>query len=209
MAAIRHPRSRSDRLARLYARFAGGWQESITRLGYPQAYDLLVSTTHPVAARRVADIGAGSGALAQAWLRAHPRPDRLTLLDNSPDMLEQARRLMPAGTELAAGQIGDDCIGPDECDVILCAHVIEHTRDPEASLRWFRSRLAPAGRLFLSVSRPHWCTALVRWRWGHQAFEPDQIRRMLERAGFAGIELVAYRRGPPSRTSMGYRARRP
>jgi SAM-dependent methyltransferase len=94
-------------------------------------------------------------------------------------------------------------------DVVLVAHVIEHLPDTDAALRWILTRLRPGGRLYLSASRPHWCTAILRWKWGHRAFRPEDFVARLSRAGFAEIRHVPYSAGPPSRTSAGYAAVRP
>ncbi|MFL4470877.1 hypothetical protein ACERZ8_13650 [Tateyamaria armeniaca] len=61
----------------------------------------------------------------------------------------------------------------------------------------------------MAISKPHWCTALVRWRWGNAAYPPEHSRAMLERAGFTDIITHPFRTGPPSRVSCGYIARRP
>ena len=91
-------------------------------------------------------------------------------------------------------------------DLILCAHVVEHAARPHKDLAVLRSMLAPGGSLLLIVSKPHLCTWLLRWKWGHRAFTPAQVARLLAAAGLAGVDIVPFYSGPPSRTSMGYLA---
>ncbi|MEP4335214.1 MAG: class I SAM-dependent methyltransferase, partial [Roseobacter sp.] len=63
--------------------------------------------------------------------------------------------------------------------------------------------------IVMAISKPHWCTALVRWRWGNAAYSPQKARDMLVRAGFRDICAYPFAKGPPSRVSHGYTARRP
>ena len=107
----------------------------------------------------------------------------------------------------------------DGYDVVLCADVIEHTRDPQALLQDARSRLRPGGVLLASVPNfAHW---YPRTRAGLGAFDYDQrgildsthlrfftrrsFTRLCQRAGFrvrrvepvgVPLELLADRAGP-------------
>lgn len=195
----------------LYGRVAETWQGGIERLGYPAAYAALFAAAPPPAPGRMLDLGTGSGAFAAACLRAAPsRPDALTLLDTSAEMLDRAREhlaTMGLAPECIHSGIGADALAARTFDTILAAHVIEHLDDPHAALAWCRDRLAPAGQLYLAVSRPHWCTALLRWKWGHRAYRPEVMLEMLSQAGFRGLRHVPFPSGPPSRTSAGYVAR--
>ena len=210
--------SRSGRdktLKSLYARFADRWHQGVLRLGYIAAYDQLIAydadrRSSPVGT--VLDAGTGTGAFALSFVQKHPTLKRLTLLDMSPEMLAQAEKNLHAKgikTISCVGGLGTNDIAERSCETILCAHVIEHTNTPKDHLRWFCSRLSPGGTLLLSVSKPHWCTAIVRWRWGHKAYPPSHVTKMLEDAGFEDISEIRFKSGPPSRTSCGYRAKRP
>jgi len=206
---------RDKTLKSLYARFADRWHQGVLRLGYLAAYDQLVAydvdrRSSPVGA--VLDAGTGTGALALSFVQKHPDVKQLTLLDMSPEMLARAQENLQAkGVETIphVGALGTNEIASNIYETILCAHVIEHTDTPEDHLRWFCSRLTKGGTLLLSVSKPHWCTAIVRWRWGHKAFPPNFVLKMLEDAGFEEISEIRFKSGPPSRTSCGYRAKRP
>ncbi|WP_299591730.1 class I SAM-dependent methyltransferase [uncultured Tateyamaria sp.] len=205
------PRSpaRPGALQSIYDAAATGWQDGISRLGFLSAYADLMSAAPQIETRpRVLDVGTGTGAFAQAWLDAHDAPATLTLTDISQAMLDTALARLPGANAFAA-PLGAalDQLPPQ--DVVLCAHVVEHLDDPQAALAWLHGQLAPGGMLVLALSRPHWCTALVRWRWGNAAYTPVQARNMLEAAGFTDIIPHPFKSGPPSRVSHGYIAVRP
>lgn len=196
-----------------YDTAASGWHEAVGRLGYGAAYDLLLRDAGqllPSGPLTVLDAGCGTGALSLALLRAAPRPMALTLLDPSQGMLDEATARLsgPALTTKAiTGKIGAASLSTSPFDVVLCAHVLEHCPDPLAAATWLRARLTPGGTAFFSISRPHWCTALLRWKWGHKAMAPDDGAALLRAAGFGAVEVVRYASGPPARTSCGYIAR--
>lgn len=198
-------------LASLYAQFSHRWHSDITCLGYPAAYDeLMAALPASTSAPTVLDAGCGTGALAQAWLKTNQPHSDLHLLDSSADMLSQARGNLSQVPKTSFHQdiLGSTAIPEDSCDLLLSAHVIEHLDTPQDGITWFASRLRKGGHLALSVSKPHWCTALVRWRWGHKAFTPAQVQNMLAATGFSNIQTVPFSKGPPSRTSCGYIALR-
>ena len=192
-------------MQRIYDAASTGWQDGIARLGFLDAYAQLMQAVPAAQARRVMDVGCGTSSFASAWIAAQGAPHALTLLDLSPAMLETAAQRLPSARCVAA-PLGAALPDTPPQDVILCAHVIEHLDDAAAGLSWLYDHLAPGGLLVLAVSKPHWCTALVRWRWGNAAFDPDTARHMLTRAGFLDITTHPFDSGPPSRLSCGYTA---
>jgi demethylmenaquinone methyltransferase/2-methoxy-6-polyprenyl-1,4-benzoquinol methylase len=194
-------------LSSLYAQFSHRWHSDITRLGYPTACDeLMAALPMTTSAPTVLDAGCGTGALALAWLKTNQPHKALHLLDSSKDMLSQARSNLSQvpNTSFHQDILGGTAIPENSCDLLLSAHVIEHLDTPQEGLSWFASRLGKGGQIALSISKPHWCTALVRWRWGHKAFTPKQVHSMLTATGFTKIQTVPFSKGPPSRTSCGY-----
>ena len=201
--------STSNDLSRRYDEVAPKWHASIMKLGYDDAYTLLVSALpQPATSLHVLDVGCGSGAFAQAFLTAGLHQTKhIHLLDPSREMLNRARTLLtPYNVPMTCHQagIGTSSIKSGGIDTLLCAHVIEHVDDPIGALKWIRSCLSSGGQLALSVSKPHWCTAILRWKWGHKAYHPHQVESLLRGAGFTRITPVPFLKGPPSRTSMGY-----
>ena len=204
------PAKGSGTLARIYDAAETGWQDGISRLGFLEAYGDLMRhcPSPPVTHPRVMDVGTGTGAFARAWLDAHGPAGALTLTDISGAMLRAATDRLPGATAIQ-GSLETPLPDLPAQDVVLCAHVIEHMDDQMAALKQLHARLAPGGLLVMAISKPHWCTALVRWRWGNAAFAPDRAAQMLREAGFTDIHVHPFRSGPPSRVSCGYIARRP
>jgi len=195
---------------RRYDRVAPRWGDKMCTLGYCDAYvGFFAASPESVPGARVIDIGAGTAAFAEAWVVVHGRPGSLTLLDPSRSMLERGdAALRRHGVEpvLAEARLG--ATGPDEADVALAAHVLEHCPDPAAALGQMRDLLRPGGRLWLVVSKPHWCNAIVWLQWRHRTFGRDEIRDLLAGAGFRVERVHAFPDGPPSRTSRGIVATR-
>ncbi len=201
------PRRQSQSaLSRIYDDASRNWHSGIRKLGFAEAYAHLVAHLPIENPQRVLDVGTGSGALAEAYVDRFGHPEHLCLMDISLNMLEAAQIRLPLATTLCLG-IGATLDLPKQ-DRVLVAHVIEHLPDPVESLRWIHALLRPGGTLVLALSRPHWCTALVRWRWGNAAFTPEAAETLLKKAGFTQIQLVPFKAGPSSRISHGYIARR-
>ncbi|MEM8812754.1 MAG: class I SAM-dependent methyltransferase, partial [Pseudomonadota bacterium] len=182
-----------------YDRCADRWHAMLDRLGYLAAYRQLALQADPFLPDRsqafaLLDVGTGSGALAAAFLNAGPRKARVTLLDSSPAMLRTATttlRDMGIVCSPMHGDVGGNVLGTDGYDLVLCGHVLEHCEDPEASLAWLLDRLSATGLLVLVVSKPHWCTSLVRWRWRHRAFPHDRMEAMIARVGGRRIASIS------------------
>lgn len=216
MKAVLAPRRSSlAALSKAYDRAAETWHRGISRIGFIDAYDELVTALPDVPAQPsgqfVLDAGCGTAGLALAFGKRYPDA-RFHLLDLSERMLELARRNL--GKEgLVAGTICCDVNelpDPDQCyDVVVSAHLIEHCKDPRATLTRLWKALRPGGQLIMVVSKPHWCTALLRLRWGHRAFEPSEVESLLRVCGFEGVRIHVFSSGPPSRLSVGYAALKP
>ncbi|WP_246227624.1 class I SAM-dependent methyltransferase [Roseobacter ponti] len=203
-------KDRSAHLDRRYAAAAPTWSDKMRLLGYLDAYLGFLSHMPPARHRpaRVIDIGAGTGAMAEAWTAINGVPEEIVLLDPSRPMLEVAeaalkRRGVAPGLRVAALGSG----AREQYDVLLAAHVIEHFDDPGVALRDIRRLAAPGSRLWLVVSKPHWCNVIVWLQWRHRTFRTDEVTGLLRDAGFDVESLYTFPSGPPSRTSFAVLAR--
>lgn len=156
----------------------------------------------------VIDIGTGTGAMAEAWVALHGAPGRMALLDPSPAMLEVAKSsLARRNVEAETHNVRLEEAKLGTFDVLLAAHVIEHFNDPASALRQMRALARPGARLWMSVSKPHWCNMIIWLQWRHRTFRLGDIEQMLARAGFVLETHYRFPAGPPSRTSFGVVAR--
>lgn len=203
------------RLRTLYDVAASHWQQSLDRLGYPAAYADFMARALPDSLPEggtVLDAGTGTGAFAFAYMTRAGRPGRLDLLDISLPMLEQSRLRLCAHArqiEIVQAPLGTPMLPASSYDTVLCAHVLEYMPDPASGIEWLTERIRPGGRLLLAVSRPHWCTALLRLRWGNASIRPEKVVALLVAAGLEEVTAFTFAVGPPSRTSCGYAARVP
>ncbi|KMW59893.1 Methyltransferase [Candidatus Rhodobacter oscarellae] len=194
-----------------YSAAAPRWADKMRLLGYYDAYlGLLSSQNFRVPpGHRVLDIGCGTGAFAEAWVAIQGAEQSVALLDPSQAMLDHAagalaRRgvtttLLPETLETHSPAQPYHCL--------LAAHVIEHAADPVAALRQMRRLVSAEARLWLAVSKPHWCNAIIWFQWRHRAYRPERVAAMLAEAGWALEVEYAFPSGPPSRTSRGYLAK--
>lgn len=194
-----------------YDTAAPRWRDKMRALGYYDGYLEFLTSGLPVAndVTHVVDIGAGTASFAEAWVAVHGKPARITLLEPSAGMIRQGQKALRARgvePELAQGVLGN--VNLDPVGVALAAHVIEHCADPSQALQDIHRLLRPGGRLFLVVSKPHWCNAIIWLQWRHRTFQRAEILELLDEAGFDCETVYSFPSGPPSRTSRGLVAKK-
>ena len=198
-------------LTQQYERAAGRWRDKMRVLGYYDGYLGFLSSPgqRPEKEVDVIDMGAGTGAFAEAWVAVNGAPRSMTLVEPSGSMLArgvaalEARGVLPVAVE---DGLGGPAV-PKECDELLVAHVIEHFDDTSDALRQMRALMRPGGVLRLVVSKPHWCNAIIWFQWRHRTFRKDEIFELLRQANFEPEMEYTFPFGPPSRTSRGIVAR--
>ncbi|QHQ35832.1 class I SAM-dependent methyltransferase [Algicella marina] len=187
-----------------YDAAAARWDADIARLGYLAAYRAMLRG-QTLAAGPVLDIGTGTGAFARAWV-AEGGSQGITLADPSRHMLDRA------AASLRTRGITPECrchalasLPPaPRWRAILAAHVIEHCPDAHTAVGALATALTPGGRLYLVVSRPHWCNWLIWLRFRHRWYSAAQIIAFAEAAGLTLHCVRRFPAGPPARTSLGY-----
>ncbi len=205
----------ADTLTSRYEAAAPGWGRRLASLGFPVAYRAMVARAlelHPPCASQLeaADLGTGDGAFAEALLDKLDSRLSLTLLDRSPAMLQAAEARLGLGrAKLVAGDLGNPSLREGGYDIVTAAHLLEHLPEPRAALVRMAQLLKPGGILILSVSRPHWCSYLVWLIWRHRRFREEEMRALLDQAGFIDLQCWQPPAGPPRRLSLAYAARRP
>jgi ubiquinone/menaquinone biosynthesis C-methylase UbiE len=162
----------------------------------------------------VLDIGGGTGGFA---VRVAELGHRVTVVDPSPDALaaldRRARERDVAG--LVTGVQGDlagviDLVPDGSADLVLCHGVLGLVDDPVDALAVIARLLVPGGALSLLVGQHH-AAVVGRAMAGHFAqardvlagvaqagdhehrFTADEVRSLLDEAGFALAEIHAVR----------------
>jgi 2-polyprenyl-3-methyl-5-hydroxy-6-metoxy-1,4-benzoquinol methylase len=205
----------SNTLAERYNSAAHGWQASIKKLGFVNQYEQFFKQAQPTDATQrhaseLLEVGIGSGALALAFSQTHPKLQRVVGVDFSRNMLQQAEALLTRiGLNFEPHQVDLNQPSPlglwtKKFDTILCAHVLEHMNAPINLLQQLKHSLKTKGRVYLVVSKPHWCHTLIHWRWKHRSFSSEQVISMANEAGLTLVSQYNFIYGPPSRMSRAY-----
>ena len=183
-------------LAVRYDRAAQGWHTRLERLGFPGAYRAALGELEPLSHEaQVLDAGVGTGALSLA-LAAHTPDLHVTGVDLSHAMLAEATKRFAAAdvrAQLFQGDVRALRCASRSYDAVLCAHVLEHLADPEVALREFHRVLKPGGAFFLSITRQNMLGNLIANRWGIRSYRADEVKRLVERAGFGEIRFIKLR----------------
>jgi 2-polyprenyl-3-methyl-5-hydroxy-6-metoxy-1,4-benzoquinol methylase len=101
----------------------------------------------PQTARTLLDVGCGSGAFGRQ-LRSR-RPD-MELWAIEPDPVS-ARAAEDGFDHVVQGEFPNSQIPNEKFDVVLCADVLEHMRQPEKALLACKDAMAPGGALVASI----------------------------------------------------------
>lgn len=182
---------------------AGPYAALVSEHGLSESHKLVLAEVPD--GTRVLDVGCATGYLAAELTRRGCVVDGVEF---DPQAAEQARGPgrcrevvvgdleSPLTCEAVAAMTGRGASGPD---VIVCADVLEHLRDPWSVLAWLRTLLAPGGRAVISVPNiAHWTArrALLRGRFDYTdfgLFDRTHLRfftrasaaELAHRAGFA------------------------
>jgi tRNA (cmo5U34)-methyltransferase len=156
---------------------------------YDRLQEETAKATGPIEARRILELGIGTGETALRLLGAHPHA-QLVGVDSSEQMLAEARRLLgPDRVELRVGQI-EDPLPAGPFDLIVAALVVHHLKgDHKAELfqrvHWV---LRPNGRFVLAdvvvPEDPEDAITPLSPDYDHPSTLPEQLR-WLQAAGFS------------------------
>jgi ubiquinone/menaquinone biosynthesis C-methylase UbiE len=136
----------------------------------------------------VADVGTGTGFLAEAALDAGAR---VIGIDNSDGMLAQvSTRFAGRPFEARQGDVGALPLATGEADVVLANMVLHHAPDPPAAIREMARALKPGGALVITDADSHtheWLRTEQHDRW--LGFPRSDIDRWFHDAGFEDVSV--------------------
>ena len=96
--------------------------------GYDRMQDELVAAGAHVAARRILDLGTGTGETARRCAAAHPSA-RLVALDASPEMVAVAARALGPGADVREGRF-EDTLPEGPFELVVSALAVHHLEAP-------------------------------------------------------------------------------
>jgi cytosine/adenosine deaminase-related metal-dependent hydrolase/SAM-dependent methyltransferase len=126
----------------------------------------MASLLPPLANRDVIDLGCGTG----RWLAslAQQKPRSLLGVDASPEMLAQATRKVPGGTNVVLADCSCLPLRPASADLVLCSFVASYIGDLAHFAEEILRLLRPGGCVFISDLHPA-TTSKLGWRRGFHA----------------------------------------
>lgn len=140
------------------------------------AWRQVLASALPEPPAAVVDLGCGTGSLA---VLAAEAGHRVTGVDFSPAMIEQARRKAESAGVAGRFLVGDAAappVAPTSVDVVLVRHLLWAMPDPAAALDAWVALLRPGGRL-----------VLIEGSWSTGAgLTADRTSALLNAAGLSG-----------------------
>ena len=140
---------------------------------------------------RLVEVGCGSGNLI-AFMRQ--KGWTVTGVDTDPVAVQKATS---RGLPVLCGNLEDSHFSSNDTDAIVLCHVIEHVRDPAATIQECYRILKPGGRMILATpNHESWGHSRYRENW--RGLEPPRhlfvfnrtsLLRLLHQAGFSKIYM--------------------
>lgn len=167
--------------------------ELVARFGLSESHRLILEAVP--AGARVLDIGCASGYLAAELTR---KSCKVVGFDQDRVSAELAR---PHCSEVVVGDLEreeDRRSLPGGQDAVLFGDVLEHLRDPLSVLRWARTRLAPGGRVVVSLPNigiwsARRAVALGRFRYADSGiFDRTHLRFFTRTTAHELVEQAGY-----------------
>jgi len=198
MATTTTMKDRAAGVTRLFDRVSSVYDtRAVQSIVYRPPQDEIIAELRRNGARRIADVGCGTGILATRIRRELP-VDVVCGCDASDGMLRRAR----ARTEEV---LWLECrsealpLPNASLDAVVSSHAF-HFFDQPASLREFRRVLAPGGRVIIVILNPHtrFGSRLVSRTIAGAGRFPTQwdMRQLMLDAGFSAVSQRRVRRGP-------------
>jgi tRNA (cmo5U34)-methyltransferase len=122
---------------------------------FDELQDAVADATRDLEARRILELGTGTGETARRVLEHHPQAG-LVGIDESDSMLEAARQALPYGTELRVARL-QDTLPEGPFDLVFSALTVHHLDSGEKAdlFRRIAAVLRPGGRfVFADVVVP-------------------------------------------------------
>lgn len=159
---------------------------------------LLLKMLPPVT---IADLGSGEGLISELLAQ---NAKKVIAVDNSPKIIKfgiaQAKKANIKNIEFRLGDIQNPPIEPGSIDIAVLSQVLHHLENPRPAIEAAYRILKPGGSIFiLDLFKHNFTQAHELYGDTHLGFSDGDIHRMLEKTGFAGIDisLASQEENPP------------
>lgn len=136
----------------------------------------------------VADVGTGTGFLAEAALDAGARVIGVDISDGM--LAEVSNRFADRAFEARRGDAAALPLADGEVDAVVANMVLHHASDPPAAIREMARTLKPGGRLVITDADTHtheWLRTEQHDRW--LGFARNDVERWFDEAGLEGVSV--------------------
>ncbi|MEM7045158.1 MAG: class I SAM-dependent methyltransferase [Pseudomonadota bacterium] len=189
-------------LSSAYDREAPGWDRTISRLGFDDAYQTMLGQALPstLAGNRdmplcVLDAGIGTGGLSAALAKVRPEPIVLSGIDISTGMLDEAdHHLREAGlsADLRQGDVQELPYEDGAFDLVMAAHVLEHQVDPHRALAEMVRVLKPGGTLLACLTRRSSLGMYIHLKWRTHRVTAKEAEAWFARQGLENTRCLPF-----------------
>jgi demethylmenaquinone methyltransferase/2-methoxy-6-polyprenyl-1,4-benzoquinol methylase len=189
-------------LANAYDREAAGWDRTIARIGFDEAYAAMLREALPAVLPKgddeplqVLDAGMGTGELSVALSRANAGPIAFHGIDISPCMLNEAdRHLRDCGIEadLRLADVQELPFEDEAFDLVMAAHVLEHLVDPHRAIEEMVRILKPGGVLLACLTRRSSLGMYIHLKWRTHRVTARDAERWFARRGLKRIRCLPF-----------------
>lgn len=201
---IRRTAPQTADLARMYDAASWLWHPILMLLGYSRTYARLFAELASDGwlgclrdGAKVLDGGIGTGAFSMALAKTIPNALEIHGMDIAPRMLARARgnfqRLGRSGltAQLRYGNV--DCLpyAEGDFDMVMSAHMLEHSANPSGTIREMARVLRVGAPLLIVTTRANRISTLHGLRWRYRSVESQQLRQWMQQAGLCDVRRYA------------------
>ncbi len=180
-----------------YDQEAATWEQTLKRLGVTSAYQSLAkglyqrldlrSMNSPI---HLLECGAGTGAFSEALASMHSQRIKVSAVDISTKMIQQARTTFDKAGLSADLRVGDIRKLPQadsSQDIVIAAHVLEHLAEPHLALCEMYRVLKPGGLIVLCCTQRTIPGRWIQMKWRTHVVTERLLRDWLKQHTFEQI----------------------
>jgi ubiquinone/menaquinone biosynthesis C-methylase UbiE len=135
-------------------------------------------------ARRILDVGSGSGQIAKHLLKYADPEANITCCDLSAEMLRRAKaRMKSEAPSFIAADLSRLPFGDESFDCVTCGYVLEHLPEARTGLKELWRVMQPGGRMLLLTTEDNFCGAFTSRLWYCRTYNRKELFGACQRLG--------------------------